>query len=66
MVAADVHVPPAPRSAESTLLLPSHDTGKDTLKDSCAKGQEHKSKNGGGHQALNLLIVQAFICKLCL
>ena len=39
---------------------------KATLKDSCAKRQEHKSKSGGGHQALNPLIVEALIGKLCL
>ena len=39
---------------------------KATLKDSSAKGQEHKSKNGGGHQALNPLMVEVLIGKLCL
>ena len=39
---------------------------KDTLQDSCAKGQEHKSKNGGGRRALNPMIVEALIGKLCL
>lgn len=38
---------------------------KDTLQDSCAKGQEHKSKNGGGRRALSPLIVEALIGKVC-
>ena len=37
---------------------------KDTLQDSCVKGQEHKSKNGGGRGALNPMIVEALIGKL--
>ena len=41
-------------------------TGKDTLQDSCAKGQEHKSKNGGGRRALSPMIVEVLIGKLCL
>ncbi|XP_078357395.1 uncharacterized protein LOC144642302 [Oculina patagonica] len=38
---------------------------KETLAVSNAKGDDKRSKNGGGHQPLNPLIIQALVGKVC-